>query len=350
MASDPARVPTWTPARIHARYLLPFHWREAAFSTPAIPLLILAGVQTGHPVEGATAAGAAFAVGFGAGRELNGRSWGAMVAAMIGMTLSAFAGCLLGQDLMLFVLVAGIAAAACAAAALHDEDQWWVILQLVVAYLIAGYYAGPLAVAAARAVDIMTGGAVQIVIVMILAKSFPAAPAATILRKPPNASPSLRNAHMARAAICVAASLLVVHRLGLSNSYWAPMTALIVLKPRLHETHARGFARLTGTLAGCGLATAYAHVCGDSDWLLSGGIAVSAMAAFALQKAHYASLTTAITATVVLLLSLGHAPALANAEHRLVATLVGGTIALAVAWLVPHSRRFGLIRTDRVGS
>jgi uncharacterized membrane protein YgaE (UPF0421/DUF939 family) len=341
MASD--------PIRLGARFLLPFHWREAALGAPAMPLLIFAGIQTGHPVAGATAAGAAFAVGFGAARELRGRRWGAMAAATLGMSLAAFAGCLLGQNFVLFVLVAGIAAAGCAAA-LQDEDLWWVILQLVIAFLIAGYYAGPLGVAATRALVVLTGGTVQVGIIVLLAKLFPAAGAPTILRKPPHVSPGLRGAHMVRAAICVTASLLVTHGLGLSNSYWAPMTALIVLKPRLHETRARGFARLTGTLAGCALATAYAHVCGDSDWLLGSGTAVSAMAAYALQKANYVSLTTAITATVVLLLSLGHAPALANAEHRLVATLVGGAIALAVAWLVPHGRRFALADVDRVGT
>lgn len=339
---------------MHFHYLHPFHWREAALCAPAMPLLILAGMATGHPVEGATAAGAAFAVGFGAARELGGRRWGAMIAAMLGMSLAAFTGCLLGQSFVLFVLFAGIAAAACAGAALRDEDLWWVILQVVIAYLIAGYYAGPLVMAAERAVVVLTGGAVQIGIVAVLARLFPAAAAPTIMPKPPSASQGLRIAHMLRAALCVAASLVATQRLGLSNSYWAPMTALIVLKPRLHETHARGLARLIGTLAGCAVATAYAHVCiqvaWGADWLVGIGMAASAMAAYALQKAHYASLTTAITATVVLLLSLGRAAALANAEHRLVATLVGGAMALTIAWIAPHGRRAQSAGVDRVGA
>ena len=78
-------------------------------------------------------------------------------------------------------------------------------------------------------------------------------------------------------------------------------------------------------------------------------MAFSAMAAFALQKAHYASLTTAITATVVLLFTLGHTDALANAEHRLAATLLGGAIALAVAWIVPHRRGAAPGSADCVG-
>ncbi len=366
MASNP--VPAFKTA--NPSYFHPFHWREAALCAPAMPLLILVGIESGHPIEGATAAGAALAVGFGAARELKGRRWGAMIAAMVGMAIAAFAGCLLGQSLPLFVLVAGMAAAICAAFALYDEDLWWVILQIVIAYLIAGYYAGPLAAATDRGLVVLIGGAIQIGIVRLLASLFPAAAAPTIVREagvrgagirqagirspvaksPPGTNSGLRGAHMIRAAICVMASLLVTDRLGLSNSYWAPMTALIVLKPRLRETHARGLARLVGTLAGCTVATLYAHVCGGSNWFLGLGMAGSAMAAYALQKAHYASLTAAITATVVLLLSLGHVGALANAEHRLVATLVGGGIALAVAWVVPRTRRISHPGVDRVGT
>ncbi len=315
-----------------------------------MPLLVLLGFMVGRPVDGATAAGAAFAVGFGAARELGGRRWGAMAAAVFGMSLAAFGGCLLGQNFALFVGVAAIVAALCAATALRDEDLWWVILQVSIAYFIAGYYAGPLAAAAERSLMVLVGGMVQIGIVWMLARLFPAAAAPRISNSAPIVSRGLMRAHMARAALCVVACLLIAHGVGLSNSYWAPMTALIVLKPRLHDTRVRGLARLTGTLVGGGVATLYAAVCYDSNWLLGAGMALSATAAFALQKAHYASLTTAITATVVLLLTLGHSVALANAEHRLAATLLGGTIALVVAWIVPHRHGAEFASEDRVGA
>lgn len=83
------------------------------------------------------------------------------------------------------------------------------------------------------------------------------------------------------------------------------MTALIVLKPRLSETRTRGLERLGGTLAGCAIATAFAWLCRENSVALIAGMTLSAGAAFALQKAHYGSLTLAITATIVLLSSLG---------------------------------------------
>jgi uncharacterized membrane protein YgaE (UPF0421/DUF939 family) len=314
-----------------------------------MPLLMVIGMATDRPVDGAIAAGAAFSVGFGAARELRGRRWGAMGAATLGMACAAFLGCLLGQSTPLFIVVAAMAAALCAATALKDEDAWWVILQLVIAFLVAGSYPGTIGAAGHRALVVLLGGVVQIGTVMLLAGLFPAAAAPVIVPAPRTRETGILCAHMLRAAICVAAGLLIARHLTLTNVYWAPMTALIVLKPRLHETGIRGLARLTGTLAGSCLATLYAHVCRDAPGMLILGMAVTATASFALQKAHYASLTTAITATVVLLLTLGQSSALANAEHRLVATLLGGVIALGVAWVVPHQAPLRLARADRVG-
>jgi hypothetical protein len=65
-------------------------------------------------------------------------------------------------------------------------------------------------------------------------------------------------------------------------------------------------------------------------------MAVTAGLAYALQKAHYATLTCMITATVVLLLTLGRGYVVINAEHRLIATVLGGVIALVVARIAPH--------------
>lgn len=331
------------------RHLRPFHGREAALCAPAMPVLMVIGMWADRPVDGAIAAGAAFSVGFGAARELRGRRWWAMIAAMPGMAAAAFIGCLLGRDMPIFILVAAIASALCAATALKDEDAWWVILQVVIAYLVAGSYPGTIGAAVHRSLVVLMGGAVQIGIVMALARLFPAAAAPVII---PMSSPhetGLLRAHMLRAAICVAASLVLALRLDLTNIYWAAMTALIVLKPRLHETSMRGLARLTGTLAGCALATLFAHICRAAPSLLILGMTGAATASFALQKAHYASLTAAITATVVLLLTLGHSSALANAEHRVVATLLGGMIALCIAWVIPHKATAPGAQADRVG-
>ncbi len=341
------RGPAWRKAASH---LAPLHWREAALCVPAMPILILLGREFGWSAGGAVAAGSAFAVGFGATRELRGRRWAAMIGALTGMTIAAFVGTLLGQHSLLFLLVAAGAASGCAALALYDEDLWWVVLQIVIVYFVAGFYEGPVTSAVWRAGMVFAGGAAQVVIVWSLTKLYPrtAAPAVPGAAEP-GRDRNLLVPHMTRAALCVAGSILLIEPLHLANGYWAPMTALIVLKPKLHETRARGLARLGGTVGGCAVATLFAIACRDQPVLLIVGMTMAAGAAFALQKAHYAGLTASITATVVLLVSLGETSPIANAEHRLAATLIGGLLALLVAMIVPHALPRPFAMRDRVG-
>jgi uncharacterized membrane protein YccC len=88
---------------------------------------------------------------------------------------------------------------------------------------------------------------------------------------------------------------------------------------------------------GCIAATLFAMITSYSQPWLIASVALSAGAAFALQKAHYSVLTSAVTATVVLILSLAHGGGvLANAEHRLIATVLGGCVALILARIAPH--------------
>jgi MFS family permease len=330
----------------------PFYWREAALCAPAMPILLLAGLLTGHLSEGAIAAGAAFSVGFGAARDMSGRRWTVMIAAMLGMTLAAFLGCLVGQWLPGLLILSGAAAAACAVLALIDENLWWIALQLVIALFVAGYYSGPPAAAAERAGVVLAGGLVQVLVTPALAKLWPQA--ARPLPPSPPLSPSRRRllvAHGARAALCVIVATIVARELHLANGYWAPMTAMLVLKPGLSETHTRGVARLTGTIFGGACATLFALAVAESQaWLLV-GVGVAATAAFALQRAHYAVLTSAITAAMVLLLTEAHGGGvLENAAHRLIATALGGALALVVARIAPHQPLAEHPAPDRVGS
>lgn len=330
----------------------PIYWREAALCAPAMPLLLLVGVEAGKLPYAAVASGAAFCVGFGASRDLGGRRWGAMIAAALGTTLAGFVGCLAGQQPLALMLVAATAAVGCAVLALVHEDLWWISLQMVIALLVAGFYPGPLPAALTRAAAVLAGGGAQLAVVMILARLAPGA-AGRLPAPPPHKPPSPRRVyvgHALRAAVCVCASLWIARALGLANGYWAPMTAMIVLKPGLSETNTRGLARLVGTIAGGAAATGFALAVGGAWPLLVIGVGVGATAAFALQKAHYAILTSAITATVVLLLTLADAGhALANAEHRLIATLIGGALALVVARILPHSAASAHPALDQVG-
>jgi hypothetical protein len=337
------------PARLFG--LSPVYWREAALCMPAMPLIMLAGVAASDLATGAIATGAAFSVGFGAARDLRGRRWGAMWGAMLTMTAATLVGMLVGASAAWTLPVNAAAAAACAALALYDEDLWWLTLQAVIALLVAEYYPGDLGEAGWRACVVLGGGLAQIGCVVLLARVAPHA-AERLPRSPDPAPPTRRAviAHAVRAAVCVSIALPLAWHWHLANSYWAPMTGMLVLKPGLRDTGLRGGQRVGGTLAGCVAATLFVLAVGADTGMLLAGLAAGVGIAFAIQKANYAALTLAITWVVVLLLTIAHGGVVSNVEHRVIATLLGGGVALAVAGIAPRRPPSARRLVDRVGS
>lgn len=333
------------------RWLQPFHARFAIFGGLAAPIILIFGRGFADPLHVAIAAGAAFSVGFGASRELAGQRWGAMAAAAASMAVAGFCGTLAGANFVLLATLSAALAAFCAVLALRDEDWWWSVLQMVIAFLVAGYFPGDFEVALGRFVATLSGGAVQIACVALLAHLAPGG----VARLPKAASsgpPSFRLsiAHGLRAAIAIGASLSIAYAFGLANDYWAPITALIVLKPGLNDTRMRGLLRASGTIGGCALATLYARALHDNPLALGLGASVMIFFCYGLQKAHYAIFSAAVTIFVVLITSFGQGATLDNAEHRLLATMLGCAIAIGVAWVFPHRPVNAAEPGDRLGA
>ena len=115
------------------------YWRQAVLSAPAI-LIVLAVSLKLKPIIAVIMVSAAFSVGFGAARTLTGRRWGAMGMATLGMALAAFGGSLIGIHPPAALAVAALLAAGCAALSSYNNDWWWVALQIVIAFLVLGYF------------------------------------------------------------------------------------------------------------------------------------------------------------------------------------------------------------------
>lgn len=337
----------------HAKRLFkpiqPFHWRLGLAGIPGVAVVLVLGRLITDPLHAAIAAGAAFSVGFGLSRDLFGRRWGAMAAAMFGMATAGALGTLAGNWFPILALVSAALAALCALFALVDEDLWWVTLQIVIAFMMAGYFPGEHEAAGARALAILAGGTVEIATVAAIVSFLPTPlqrlPLATGRRR---VERSLTIAHTMRAALAVLLSLSVASGMNLAFDYWAPITALIVLKPGLHDTRVRGWSRLMGTAGGCLLAS----LCAEGFAMGHLGLTTSAIVAIAftysVQKASYELFSAAVTVTVVFLVSLGQGGAVGNAEHRLLATIIGGLAALLVSAPLPH-RRPHMVEPDRLG-
>lgn len=347
MRLDPALLAG--QAQRFLKLVRPFHWRLGLVGIPGVAIVLVVGRLITDPLHAAIAAGAAFSVGFGLSRDLFGCRWGAMAAAMFGMATAGALGTLAGSSFVILALVSAALAALCALFALADEDLWWVTLQIVIAFMMAGYFPGGLEAAGVRTLAVIAGGTVEIAMVAAIASLLP-----TPLQRLPLAvgrrdvERSLAIAHTMRAALAVLLSLSAASSIGLAFDYWAPITALLVLKPGLHDTRARGWSRLLGTAGGCLLASLWAggFAMGHLGLTVSATLAIAF--AYSVQKASYEIFSAAVTITVVFLVSLGQGDAVGNAEHRLLATIIGGLAALLVSAPLPH-RRPQAVEPDRLG-
>ncbi len=310
-------------------YFQPFDWHHSLVCAPGMIACLIYGIVTHDMLTAAMATGSAFSVGFGLRRVRQTRS---MLGAVVLMTAATLIGSLTGSHFVLFLIIASLSAAACACMALVDDDIWWVALQATIALLLASHYAGDIDAAWHRARIVCIAGAFQMLVVLLFDRLIPRSAPKPVLNIPIPATPHALLTYGGVAASSVALAMLAAYGLHLDKAYWAPMTALIVLKPKYHLTRQRGFERVLGNVAGCTLATAVIWVLPPATaTALALGIAGSALA-YALIKARYAAFSLVVSFTAVMLLSSAHVSALYGSEQRVYATLLGGLISIAVMW------------------
>jgi hypothetical protein len=325
-----------------------FEGHAAVLCLPALGLTLGYGVLSGDTVPAGIAASGALSVGFGSVHAFTEWRWAAMVLAALGMGISALVGSAAGNDEILFLAVSALWAAGCAMFASIENGAWWIMLQWSIALVVAGFYPADLAGAAERALLVLAGGALQIVCVVVGSKLTGAPsphPAYHSLRRVRRSLQLARRGklptarHAARAACSVALATGLVQWLAFPNGYWAPMTALLVLKPQLRATRIRGLERLVGTMVG-GVLASLTNLISLPDHAVVALALVAAWLAYGLQRSDYIVFTVAITATIVFTLALVHEPETFTAWYRLLATALGGGLALSIAHLTnPHGPR-----------
>jgi len=328
-------------ARLKAEFLE--DGRAGLVCLPAIAALLAAGIASGHTGGALVAASGAISVGFGSFQRFTRSKAAPMLFAAFGMATSAVCGSLLGETWPLFVIAAAVWAAVCAWALAFGMGAWWIALQWSIALFVAGAYPSGLHGALLRASLVLAGGALQLGLVVLVWRLQSRARAErrvrmlTYLRfgRLQLAASVAFLGYALRAGAAVAICVTLSRTLAMPNGYWAPMTALLVIRPTLRETVSRGAARGAGTLIGAGLATFVAAALRPGVDLTAALVVLFAWGAYATRRVHYAALTTCITACIVFLLALFGLPEVANAVHRTVATLLGGAMALTLAALFP---------------
>ena len=331
-----------------------FPWNKstpypALESTLAVGAALCFGELTGHQSAGSIAAGAAFTVGFAVFHQALASTLLSMGLLTLGIASATLAGSLGAHWTPLVLLLCALAAINYGLLASLGNTTGWIGQQCATFVIISSYFSQGVHYAVGRASMVLAGGALQMAVYAVTAlihrhSGAHDPPVPPILRQVRTRSfqlvHALRNelhwsaentGYAVRLTITLGLSTLLYRELHWRNGYWAPMTALLVLKPKWTNTLSRGIARLTGTSVGAALCAllaalgpAYPH------WLCFLLIIVTAWLCFTLQAVNYAAFSTALTLYTVYLFAFGGFSERSAAGLRLANTLIGGLLALAV--------------------
>lgn len=152
-------------------------------------------------------------------------------------------------------------------------------------------------------------------------------------------STAFRHAVRLGAALVIASLLEHLVPLPLQRGYWIPLTILFILRPDFTATFSRSVARFLGTIGGVVLADVLILLIRPSPPLLALFAIVTAYLSFSLFSASYALFSVFITMEVIFLLTFIIPQPFTLADSRVLATAIGGSVALLVYLLWPTWER-----------
>ncbi|MEV5611545.1 FUSC family protein [Streptomyces sp. NPDC052225] len=154
-------------------------------------------------------------------------------------------------------------------------------------------------------------------------------------------SPILR--HATRVSTVAVAGYLIGNALPLGHGYWAPMSAVMVMRPDFSQTYSRAVARFGGTLVGVTVATGIVQLADPGTTLSAALAVVFAGLMYLLMRTGQLAAQACVAMYVVFLLGMGGEAWDQTVPERVVLTLVGGLLAmlsyaLYPAWETPRLR------------
>jgi uncharacterized membrane protein YccC len=131
--------------------------------------------------------------------------------------------------------------------------------------------------------------------------------------------------------------------LPLGHGYWAPMSAVMVMRPDFSQTYSRAVGRFAGTLIGVAVATAVVRIDHPGTYTAAALAVGCAGLMYLLMRTGQLAAQACIAAYVVFLLGMGGESWDQTVFERVVLTLAGGLLAmlsyaLYPAWETPRLR------------
>jgi uncharacterized membrane protein YccC len=147
--------------------------------------------------------------------------------------------------------------------------------------------------------------------------------------------------HAVRLSVTLAAAGVLANVLPIQRGYWITLTTALVLRPDFTTTLSRGVARIAGTAVGVVAATAIVLAVPHTPHITLAFAIFFAAISYAAFQLNYALFSLTVTAYVVFLLALLGTPEATAVQNRLVATIIGGLLAMAsyVIWPTWESSR-----------
>ncbi|MFH9465755.1 FUSC family protein [Streptomyces clavifer] len=154
-------------------------------------------------------------------------------------------------------------------------------------------------------------------------------------------SPVLR--HAVRLSAVATLGFLLGAALPLGHGYWAPMAAVMAMRPDFSQTYSRAVARFGGTVVGVALATGLVQAVEPGVTLAAVLAVICAWLMYLLMRTGYAVSQACVSAYVVFLLGMAGEDWSQTVLERVVLTLAGGLLAMVSyavypAWETPRLR------------
>ncbi|MFD7404238.1 FUSC family protein [Streptomyces sp. NPDC059866] len=149
--------------------------------------------------------------------------------------------------------------------------------------------------------------------------------------------------HAIRSTAVTATGYLLGAALPFGHGYWAPLAAVMIMRPDFSQTYSRAVARLAGTVIGVGVATGALQATHVGPHLSAALAVASAGLMYLLMSSAQFVAQACIAAYVVFLLGTAGEQWTQTAPERILLTVVGGLLAMVAyavypAWETPRLR------------
>ncbi|MGO8815624.1 MAG: FUSC family protein [Terriglobia bacterium] len=142
--------------------------------------------------------------------------------------------------------------------------------------------------------------------------------------------------HTVRTTIAAVASLLIARLIRLPESYWAPITTMIVMQSTLGAALTISKHRLAGTALGAAMGALLATIVGKYILVYGAGIFLCGVICAILRMERTAFRYAGITLTIILVIAHSQ-PAWIIAIHRFIEISVGIAVGLLLTVIWPES-------------